>query len=112
MKMAHCGLVSLEEVTHRKLFVSPSLFLFKAEVLSRIGLSSECLVVLFRVKENSDCNRMTTQNIGIVFGPTLMRPENEGGNMAVNMLYQNQAIELLLSEYERIFVADEQTGSY
>ncbi|XDV35173.1 hypothetical protein PO909_005172, partial [Leuciscus waleckii] len=67
---------------------------------------------LKRVKENSDCNRMTTQNIGIVFGPTLMRPENEGGNMAVNMLYQNQAIELLLSEYERIFVADEQTGPY
>ncbi|KAG1930160.1 rho GTPase-activating protein [Pimephales promelas] len=58
---------------------------------------------LKRVKERSDCNRMTTQNIGIVFGPTLMRPENEGGNMAVNMLYQNQAIELLLSEHERIF---------
>lgn len=61
--------------------------------------------------ENSDSNRMTTQNIGIVFGPTLMRPENECGNMAINMVYQNQAIELLLSEYERIFGA-EQTGSY
>ncbi|XP_051985567.1 rho GTPase-activating protein 15 isoform X2 [Xyrauchen texanus] len=58
---------------------------------------------LKRVKERSDSNRMTTQNIGIVFGPTLMRPENECGNMAINMLYQNQAIELLLSEYEHIF---------
>ncbi|ROK31101.1 Rho GTPase-activating protein 15 [Anabarilius grahami] len=66
---------------------------------------------LKRVMENSDSNRMTTQNIGIVFGPTLMRPENECGNMAINMVYQNQAIELLLSEYERIFGA-EQTGSY
>ncbi|XP_077053747.1 rho GTPase-activating protein 15-like isoform X6 [Siphateles boraxobius] len=67
---------------------------------------------LKRVKESSDCNRMTTQNIGIVFGPTLMRPENEGGNMAVNMVYQNQAIELLLSESQRIFLTDEQTGSH
>ncbi|XP_056092202.1 rho GTPase-activating protein 15 isoform X2 [Rhinichthys klamathensis goyatoka] len=65
---------------------------------------------LKRVKESSDCNRMTTQNIGIVFGPTLMRPENEGGNMAVNMLYQNQAIELLLSEHERIFETGARTG--
>ncbi|XP_067229331.1 rho GTPase-activating protein 9 [Chanodichthys erythropterus] len=66
---------------------------------------------LKRVMESSNSNRMTTQNIGIVFGPTLMRPENECGNMAINMVYQNQAIELLLSEYERIFGA-EQTGSY
>ncbi|XP_050968052.1 rho GTPase-activating protein 15 isoform X1 [Labeo rohita] len=66
---------------------------------------------LRRVMECSDSNRMTTQNIGIVFGPTLMRPENESGNMAINMVYQNQAIELLLSEYEQIFGA-EQTGSY
>uniref|UniRef100_A0A8C1P5G5 Rho GTPase activating protein 9 n=1 Tax=Cyprinus carpio TaxID=7962 RepID=A0A8C1P5G5_CYPCA len=66
---------------------------------------------LRRVMERSDSNRMTTQNIGIVFGPTLMRPENESGNMAINMVYQNQAVELLLSEYQQIFGA-EQTGSY
>uniref|UniRef100_A0A8C1VYD0 Rho GTPase activating protein 9 n=1 Tax=Cyprinus carpio TaxID=7962 RepID=A0A8C1VYD0_CYPCA len=66
---------------------------------------------LRRVMERSDSNRMTTQNIGIVFGPTLMRPENESGNMAINMVYQNQAVELLLSEYQQIFGA-EQTASY
>ncbi|XP_065128598.1 rho GTPase-activating protein 9 [Paramisgurnus dabryanus] len=66
---------------------------------------------LTRVMECSDSNRMTTQNIGIVFGPTLMRPENEGGNMAINMVYQNQAIELLLSEYQQIFCPGP-TGSY
>uniref|UniRef100_A0A672ZP48 Rho GTPase activating protein 9 n=1 Tax=Sphaeramia orbicularis TaxID=375764 RepID=A0A672ZP48_9TELE len=58
---------------------------------------------LKRVLEHSDTNRMTTQNIGIVFGPTLMRPERDNGNMAVNMVYQNQAVELILSEYEHIF---------
>ncbi|XP_038553448.1 rho GTPase-activating protein 15 isoform X7 [Micropterus salmoides] len=58
---------------------------------------------LKRVLEFSDTNRMTTQNIGIVFGPTLMRPERDNGNMAVNMIYQNQAVELILSEFDHIF---------
>ncbi|KAM4741090.1 rho GTPase-activating protein 9 isoform 4-T4 [Anableps anableps] len=58
---------------------------------------------LRRVLERSDTNRMTTQNIGIVFGPTLMRPERDNGNMAVNMVYQNQAVELILSEFDHIF---------
>ncbi|XP_054640295.1 rho GTPase-activating protein 15 isoform X2 [Dunckerocampus dactyliophorus] len=58
---------------------------------------------LKRVLEHSDTNRMTTQNIGIVFGPTLMRPERDSGNMAVNMVYQNQAVELILNEYEHVF---------
>ncbi|XP_029907576.1 rho GTPase-activating protein 15 isoform X2 [Myripristis murdjan] len=58
---------------------------------------------LLRVLEHSDANRMTTQNIGIVFGPTLMRPERDNGNMAVNMVYQNQAVELILSEFDHIF---------
>ncbi|XP_029357223.1 rho GTPase-activating protein 15 isoform X3 [Echeneis naucrates] len=58
---------------------------------------------LKRVLEHSGTNRMTTQNIGIVFGPTLMRPERDNGNMAVNMVYQNQAVELILSEFDHIF---------
>ncbi|XP_034389542.1 rho GTPase-activating protein 15 isoform X3 [Cyclopterus lumpus] len=58
---------------------------------------------LKRVLEQSGSNRMTTQNIGIVFGPTLMRPERDNGNMAVNMVYQNQAVELILSEFDHIF---------
>ncbi|XP_056292812.1 rho GTPase-activating protein 15 isoform X4 [Pseudoliparis swirei] len=58
---------------------------------------------LKRVLEQSGTNRMTTQNIGIVFGPTLMRPEQDNGNMAVNMVYQNQAMELILSEFDHIF---------
>ncbi|XP_034726277.1 rho GTPase-activating protein 15 isoform X4 [Etheostoma cragini] len=58
---------------------------------------------LKRVLDHSGDNRMTTQNIGIVFGPTLMRPERDNGNMAVNMLYQNQAVELILSEFDHIF---------
>ncbi|XP_077581659.1 rho GTPase-activating protein 15 [Stigmatopora nigra] len=58
---------------------------------------------LKRVLDHSDSNRMTTQNIGIVFGPTLLRPECDNGNMAVNMVFQNQAVELILNEYDNIF---------
>ncbi|KAM9482377.1 rho GTPase-activating protein 9 isoform 1-T2 [Clarias gariepinus] len=61
---------------------------------------------LKRVMEHCDSNRMTTQNIGIVFGPTLMRPESDCANMAINMVYQNQAVELILSEYDQIFGSD------
>jgi len=50
---------------------------------------------------------MSTQSLGIVFGPTLLRPEKETGNMAVHMLYQNQIVELMLSEYSKIFVSEE-----
>ncbi|CAB1314516.1 unnamed protein product [Coregonus sp. 'balchen'] len=53
---------------------------------------------LKRVMEHADSNRMSTQNIGIVFGPTLMRPERDNANMAINMVYQNQAVELILDD--------------
>ncbi|XP_041944064.1 rho GTPase-activating protein 15 isoform X1 [Alosa sapidissima] len=66
---------------------------------------------LKRVMENSDFNRMSTQNIGIVFGPTLMRAEQDNGNMAINMVYQNQAVEVILSECDRIF-GTEPMGSH
>lgn len=58
-----------------------------------------------RVMERVDVNRMTRQNIGIVFGPTLLRPEREPGSLAAGMAQQNQAVELLLAHFDRIFPA-------
>ncbi|XP_027130043.1 rho GTPase-activating protein 12b isoform X3 [Larimichthys crocea] len=58
---------------------------------------------LRRVIEHGEANRMTTQSVAIVFGPTLLRPETETGNIAVHMVYQNQIVELILLEYESIF---------
>ncbi|XP_054908769.1 rho GTPase-activating protein 15 [Poeciliopsis prolifica] len=51
-------------------------------------------------------NLMSTQGIGIVFGPTLMWPELDAGNMAVNMVYQNQIVEFILIESREIFDLD------
>ncbi|XP_008266230.3 rho GTPase-activating protein 12 isoform X7 [Oryctolagus cuniculus] len=58
---------------------------------------------LKRVIENGEKNRMTYQSIAIVFGPTLLKPEKETGNIAVHTVYQNQIVELILLEVSSIF---------
>ncbi|TWW70539.1 Rho GTPase-activating protein 12 [Takifugu flavidus] len=58
---------------------------------------------LRRVTEHGEANRMTAQSVAIVFGPTLLRPETETGNMAVHMVYQNQIVELVLLEHQTVF---------
>ncbi|XP_017296372.1 rho GTPase-activating protein 15 isoform X2 [Kryptolebias marmoratus] len=61
---------------------------------------------LQRVLAFSQKNLMSTQGISIVFGPTLMWPELDAGNMAVNMVYQNQIMEFILIESQEIFNLD------
>ncbi|XP_068161652.1 rho GTPase-activating protein 27 isoform X2 [Antennarius striatus] len=58
---------------------------------------------LRRVIQYGDDNRMTVGNVAIVFGPTLLRPEMESSNIAMHMVFQNQIVEFILNEYERIF---------
>ncbi|XP_046883748.1 rho GTPase-activating protein 12-like isoform X2 [Hypomesus transpacificus] len=69
--------------------------------------NQDTMQVLFKhlrkVVDHGEVNRMTTQSVAIVFGPTLLRPEIETWNMAVHMVYQNQIVELILLEYEGIF---------
>lgn len=58
---------------------------------------------LRKIVVNASTNLMSTQSLGIVFGPTLLKPENDSGNMAVCMVYQNQIVELMISEFDAIF---------
>ncbi|KAG7246738.1 hypothetical protein CRUP_009819 [Coryphaenoides rupestris] len=58
---------------------------------------------LVKVIMYGDDNRMSVQNVAIVFGPTLLRPERESTNLAMHMVFQNQIVELILNEYELIF---------
>lgn len=46
---------------------------------------------------------MSLQNVAIVFGPTLLKPEMESANITAYMVFQNQIIEFILSEFEAIF---------
>lgn len=62
---------------------------------------------LTKIVAKASQNLMSTQSLGIVFGPTLLRAENESGNVAVHMVYQNQIAEFMLTEYEKIFSSEE-----
>ncbi|XP_047233373.1 rho GTPase-activating protein 27 isoform X4 [Girardinichthys multiradiatus] len=58
---------------------------------------------LHRVIQCGGDNRMTVQNVAIVFGPTLLRPETETANITMHMVFQNQIVEFILNEYSCIF---------
>lgn len=52
---------------------------------------------------------MSAESLGIIFGPTLMWPELEAGNMAVGLAFQSQVVEFLLSQSAGIFSQDQQS---
>ncbi|XP_042848548.1 rho GTPase-activating protein 9 isoform X3 [Panthera tigris] len=58
---------------------------------------------LCRVIAHSDKNRMTPHNLGIVFGPTLFRPEQETSDPAAHALYPGQLVQLMLTDFTRLF---------
>ncbi|XP_006859535.1 PREDICTED: rho GTPase-activating protein 9 [Chrysochloris asiatica] len=58
---------------------------------------------LCRVITHSDKNRMTPHNLGIVFGPTLFRPEQETSDPAAHALYPGQLVQLMLTEFTSLF---------
>lgn len=71
------------------------------------------LMVLFsspRVAEKYEENKMSPNNLGIVFGPTLLRPgAGSDGSMSclVDSGYQAQIVEFLIQNYERVFGMDD-----
>ncbi|XP_069504170.1 rho GTPase-activating protein 12 isoform X9 [Ambystoma mexicanum] len=69
--------------------------------------NQDTMQVLFRhlkkVVETGEKNRMNYQSLAIVFGPTLLKPEHETGNIAIHTVYQNQIVELILLEFKTIF---------
>ncbi|XP_040186782.1 uncharacterized protein LOC120918942 isoform X3 [Rana temporaria] len=79
----------------------------KELVLSLPQPNLETMRLLFRhlcsVIEHRESNRMSVQSVAIVFGPTLLKPEEEGGNIAMYMVFQNQIVEHVLLQYKNIF---------
>ncbi|XP_052658136.1 rho GTPase-activating protein 29 isoform X5 [Harpia harpyja] len=62
---------------------------------------------LHRVTEQSDENKMSASNLGIIFGPTLIRPRQTDATVSLSSLvdypYQARVVELLIAYYEKIF---------
>ncbi|KFV67555.1 Rho GTPase-activating protein 29, partial [Dryobates pubescens] len=62
---------------------------------------------LHRVAEQCDENKMSASNLGIIFGPTLIRPRQTDATVSLSSLvdypYQARVVELLITHYEKIF---------
>ncbi|XP_044156614.1 rho GTPase-activating protein 29 isoform X2 [Bufo gargarizans] len=62
---------------------------------------------LHRVTEEVEENKMTASNLGIIFGPTLLRPRQTDATVSLSSLvdypYQARIVELLISHYDKIF---------
>ncbi|XP_039369836.1 GEM-interacting protein isoform X2 [Mauremys reevesii] len=65
---------------------------------------------LYRVAQRYEENKMSPNNLGIIFGPTLIRP-GSGCDVSMSCLvdsgYQAQIVEFLILSYERIFGMDD-----
>ncbi|KTG33749.1 hypothetical protein cypCar_00003822 [Cyprinus carpio] len=55
------------------------------------------------VAANSKQNLMTVANLGVVFGPTLMRPQEETVAAIMDLKFQNIVVEILIEQHEKIF---------
>uniref|UniRef100_A0A8B9IVD0 GEM interacting protein n=1 Tax=Amazona collaria TaxID=241587 RepID=A0A8B9IVD0_9PSIT len=89
------------------------------ELLSKLPASNyntlrHLIAHLYRVAENYKENKMSPNNLGIVFGPTLMRP-GAGSDVSMSCLldsgYQAQLVEFLIHNYERVFGMEELPSS-
>lgn len=58
---------------------------------------------LANVASNHKQNLMTVANLGVVFGPTLLRPQEETVAAIMDIKFQNIVIEILIENHEKIF---------
>uniref|UniRef100_H3CTK5 Rho GTPase-activating protein 29 n=1 Tax=Tetraodon nigroviridis TaxID=99883 RepID=H3CTK5_TETNG len=62
---------------------------------------------LYRVTEHSAENKMTASNLGIIFGPTLIKPRQADAEVSLSSLvdypYQALIVELLIRHHQMIF---------
>ncbi|RDD37864.1 Rho GTPase-activating protein 26 [Trichoplax sp. H2] len=58
---------------------------------------------LKNVAGEADVNKMYASNLGVVFGPTLMRPEEESMAAIVDIKYQGVCVEIMVSSFDKVF---------
>ncbi|XP_041838834.1 rho GTPase-activating protein 10 isoform X2 [Melanotaenia boesemani] len=58
---------------------------------------------LANVAAHSKQNLMTVANLGVVFGPTLMRPQEETVAAIMDLKFQNIVVEILIEHQQKIF---------
>ncbi|XP_023260696.1 rho GTPase-activating protein 42 isoform X3 [Seriola lalandi dorsalis] len=58
---------------------------------------------LVTVSTQSQYNLMTVSNLGVIFGPTLMRSQEETVAAMMNIKFQNIVVEILIENFNKIF---------
>ncbi|XP_068906745.1 rho GTPase-activating protein 26 isoform X6 [Tenebrio molitor] len=58
---------------------------------------------LANVAAKSEKNLMTVSNLGVCFGPTLLRPEEETVASIMDLKFYNIVVEILIENYDKIF---------
>ncbi|XP_007885317.2 rho GTPase-activating protein 29 [Callorhinchus milii] len=70
---------------------------------------------LHKVAEQAEENKMSASNLGIIFGPTLLRPRQTDATVSLSSLvdypYQAQTVELLITYYDKIFLSSSTPSS-
>uniref|UniRef100_A0A8C5FKY0 Rho GTPase activating protein 10 n=1 Tax=Gadus morhua TaxID=8049 RepID=A0A8C5FKY0_GADMO len=57
---------------------------------------------LANVADHSKQNLMTVANLGVVFGPTLMRPQEETVAAIMDLKFQNIVVEILIKQHQKV----------
>lgn len=60
------------------------------------------MVVCCRVSKNSSKNLMGVANLGVCFGPTLMRPQEETIAAIMDIKFCNIVVEILIENHEQV----------
>uniref|UniRef100_A0A8C2J7N4 Rho GTPase-activating protein 26 n=1 Tax=Cyprinus carpio TaxID=7962 RepID=A0A8C2J7N4_CYPCA len=63
---------------------------------------------LAKVASHHQQNLMTVANLGVVFGPTLLRPQEETVAAIMDIKFQNIVIEILIENHERVWQCNSQ----
>ncbi|XP_028274532.1 rho GTPase-activating protein 42 isoform X3 [Parambassis ranga] len=58
---------------------------------------------LVTVSTQNEFNLMTVSNLGVIFGPTLMRSQEETVAAMMNIKFQNIVVEILIENFDKIF---------
>uniref|UniRef100_A0A669CP24 Rho GTPase-activating protein 42 n=1 Tax=Oreochromis niloticus TaxID=8128 RepID=A0A669CP24_ORENI len=57
---------------------------------------------LLKVSSHSDENMMTVSNLGMIFGPTLMRSQEETVAAMMNIKFQNIVVEIIIENHDKV----------
>lgn len=57
---------------------------------------------MHRVSSHSDKNLMTVSNLAMMFGPTLMRSQEETVAAMMNIKFQNIVVEIIIENHHKV----------